>query len=139
MTGIIESFEISKSPYVNAFLSILLFIVLAKITDILINKVFRRFAKFTKSDIDNRIIDVIHRPIYLTIILIGSALVIAYLKASPDVVFYINNALYSAISIIWAITVIKLINITTEHVIYKAADVTGLSKDIIPQRFNSIT
>ncbi len=132
MTGLIESLKISTSPYVNAFLSVLLFIVLAKITDILVNRVFRRFAKFTKSDVDNRIIDVIHRPIYLTIILVGCVFAIKYLKASTDVVFYSNNALYSAISIIWAITIIKISNIITEHFIYKAPDVTGLSKDIIP-------
>jgi MscS family membrane protein len=132
MTGIIESLKISTSPYVNAFLSILLFIVVAKITDILVNKALRKFARFTRTDVDDRIIDVIHRPIYLTIILIGCALAITYLKTSPGVVFYINNALYSAISIIWAITIIKISNIIAEHVIYKALDVTGLSKDIIP-------
>ena len=132
MTGIIESLKISTSPYVNAFLSILLFIVVAKIADILINKVFRRFAKFTKTDVDDRIIDVIHGPIYLTIILIGCALAVADLKASPDVLFYVNSALYSAISIIWTIAIIKLGSVITEHVIYMASDVTGLGKDIIP-------
>lgn len=132
MTGIIESLNVSSSSYVNALLAVLLFVLLAKSTDIFVNKVFRRFAKFTKSEVDDRIIDVIHRPIYFTIILIGCARVIVYLKAPPDAVFYINNALYSAISVIWAITVIKISNIITEHVIHQAPDVTGLSKDILP-------
>ncbi len=132
MTGLIESLKISTSPYVNAFLSVLFFILLAKITDILVDRVFRKFARFTKSDVDDKIIDVIHRPIYLTIILVGCVLAIIYLKASPDVVFYINNALYSVISLIWALTIIKISNIITEHALYKTPDVTGLSKDIIP-------
>ncbi len=132
MPGIKESLKILTSPYMNAFLSILLLVVFAKIVDIMINKVFRRFAKFTKSNIDDRIIDAIHRPIYLTIILMGCAIIITRLKASPDVVFYINNTLYSAVSIVWAITIMKISNAITEHVIYKGPDVMGLSRDIIP-------
>jgi MscS family membrane protein len=132
MPGIKESLKILTSPYINAFLSIFLLVVFAKIVDIIINKVFRRFAKFTKSNIDDRIIDAIHRPIYLTIILMGCAIIITRLKASPDVVFYINNALYSAVSIVWAITIMKISNAITEHVIYKGPDVMGLSRDIIP-------
>lgn len=132
MPGIKESLKILTSPYMNAFLSIFLLVVFAKIVDIIINKVFRRFAKFTKSNIDDRIIDAIHRPIYLTIILMGCAIIITRLKASPDVVFYINNALYSAVSIVWAITIMKISNAVTEHVIYKGPDVMGLSRDIIP-------
>jgi len=132
MPGIKESLKILTSPYMNAFLSIFLLVVFAKIVDIIINKVFRRFAKFTKSNIDDRIIDAIHRPIYLTIILMGCAIIITRLKASPDVVFYINNALYSAVSIVWAITIMKISNAITEHVIYKGPDVMGLSRDIIP-------
>jgi MscS family membrane protein len=132
MTSLIESLKISTSPYVNAILSVLLFIVVAKIADILIDKVFRRFASFTKSDIDDKIIDVIHRPIYFTIIFFGSTFAISYLKGSIEVIFYINNALYSVIFLIWAITTIKISNIIIEYGIYKASDETGLRKDVVP-------
>lgn len=132
MTELIESLNISTSPYVNAVLSVFVFIVIAKVIDLFVDKVLRKFSRFTKSDIDNRIIDVIHRPIYLTIILIGCILAVIYLKPSPGVIFYINSTLYSVISVIWAVTIIKIINIIIENAIHKVSDVTGLSKDIIP-------
>jgi MscS family membrane protein len=132
VTGLIDSLNISKSPYINAFLSVLLFIIIAKIADILVDKVFRRFARFTKSDVDDRIIDVIHRPIYLTIILSGCTLAVVYLKAPPEVIFYINNTLYSVVSLIWAITIIRITNIFIESAIYKTSDETGLRKDVVP-------
>ena len=66
MTEFIESLNISTSPYVNAILSIFVFIVIAKIVDLFVDKVLRRFARFTRSDIDDRIIDIVHRPAYLT-------------------------------------------------------------------------
>jgi MscS family membrane protein len=132
MTELIESLNISTSPYVNAILSILVFIGIAKVVDLFVDKVLRKFTRFTKSDIDDRIIDIIHRPIYLTIILIGCVLAVAYLKFSSEVISYTNNTLYSIISIIWAVTIIKLSNAFIENAVYRVSDVTGLSKEISP-------
>lgn len=132
MTGITEYLKISTSPYVNALLSLLVFVAVAKIADVLMNRVFRKFARFTRSDVDDRIIDVIHRPIYFTIILIGCTFAVAYLKGSPGVIFYTDSAVYSVISVVWAITAIKVINILIEYVSYGASDETGLRKDIVP-------
>jgi MscS family membrane protein len=132
MTGMTEYLKISASPYVNGLVSFLVFVAVAKIADVLVNRVFRKFAKFTKSDVDDRIIDVIHRPVYLTVILIGCTFSVAYLKGSPGIVFYTDGIVYSVISVVWAITVIKVINILIENVIYRASDETGLRKDIVP-------
>jgi MscS family membrane protein len=132
MTGITEYLKISASPYINALVSLVVFVAVAKMADVLVNRVFRRFAKFTKSEVDDRIIDVIHRPVFLTIILIGCTFAVAYLKGSPQVVFYTLGAVYSVLSIVWAITAIKVINILIGYVIYRASDETGLRKDIVP-------
>lgn len=132
MVHFIESLEISSSPYVNAALSILSFIIIAKIVDIFVNRVLRRFARFTKSDVDDKIIDIIHRPIYITIILIGCILAVIYLKPQPMIIFYSNSTIYTIISILWMITTIKLGNVLIEHAIHKVSDVTGLGKEIVP-------
>lgn len=132
MTGLIESLNISSSPYINALISVFAFVIVAKAADLFVDKVLRRFTRFTKSKIDDRIIDVIHRPIYLTIILIGILIAIAYLKPSPRVIFYADGILYSIIAVVWTFTVIKISNIIIEDTIYNVSDVTGLSKDIIP-------
>ncbi|BCB96621.1 hypothetical protein JZK55_15430 [Dissulfurispira thermophila] len=99
MTRLIESLNISTSPYINAILSIIAFIVIAKIADLFADKVLRKFTRFTKSDIDDKTLDVIHRPIYFTTILIGIILAIAYLKPSHKVMFYADSMLYSIIEL----------------------------------------
>jgi small-conductance mechanosensitive channel len=132
MTGLIESLNISASPYINALLSIFAFIVIAKIVDLFVDKAVRKFVSFTKSEIDDKILDIIHRPLYLTIILVGIALAIAYLKPSEKVIFYTDGIIYSIMAVIWMIAVIKASNIVIENAIYKVSDVTGLSKDIVP-------
>jgi small-conductance mechanosensitive channel len=132
MTAFIESLEITDSSYLNALISVLAFVVIAKIADILVDKVLRRFTKFTKTDIDDRIIDLIHRPIFLTIIIIGIVLAISYLRPSPNVFFYSSGVLYSILTVIWCITIIRISNAVIEYGIRRVSDVTGLSKDIIP-------
>jgi MscS family membrane protein len=132
MTAFIESLQITGSPYLNALISVLAFVVIAKIADILVDKVLRRFAKFTKTDIDDRIIDLIHSPISFTIIIIGIVLAISYLKPAPDVFFYSSGVLYSILTVIWCITIIRISNAVIEHGIRRVSDLTGLSRDIIP-------
>lgn len=132
MTGLIESLNISTLPYANALIALVAFVLIAKAVDLLVDKVIRRFTKFTKTDIDDRIIDIIHRPIYLTIILAGLAATVGYLGQPERFVFYSDNILYSAIAVLWAVTIIKLSNAIIEDAIHKVSDVTGLSKDISP-------
>lgn len=132
MTGLIESLNISTSPYINAILSVAVFIVIARLADFFVDKVLRRFTRFTKSDIDDKILDAIHRPIYFTVILIGIVLAIAYLKPSQKLMFYADSILYSIMAVIWTIATVRISNIIIEDAIHKVSDVTGLSKDIIP-------
>ncbi|MEW6109067.1 MAG: mechanosensitive ion channel domain-containing protein [Nitrospirota bacterium] len=132
MTGYIESLQISASPYINALISVLVFVVIAKIVDVLVDRVLRKFTRFTKTDIDDKIIDLIHRPIFFTIIIIGAVLSISYLKPAPNTLFYSGGILYSTLAVIWCVTFIRISNLIIEHAIYKVSDVTGLSKDVIP-------
>lgn len=133
MVSLIEALNISSSPYVNAALSLVVFVVMAKAVDLLIDKVFRKFAKFTKSNIDNLIIDLIHRPIYFSVILIGCVLAVIYLKFSPEITLYTKSTIYTATSIIWAVTLIKIGNVIVENAsIFSSSDSTGLGRDIVP-------
>lgn len=132
MKGLIESLNISTSPYVNALVLVIAFIIIAKALDLFLDRVMRRFTRFTKSDIDDRIMDVIHKPVYFTVILIGLAIAVEYLKLSEKVAFYANGTLYSLAAIIWMVTAIKICNTIIEHVVLRVSDVTGLSRDIIP-------
>lgn len=126
MIQFIESLKISTSPYINVILSILAFIIIAKVIDLFIDKVLRRFVKFTKSDVDDRIIDIIHRPIYFTIIIIGCIFAVTYMEPPQKAIFYANGTLYTFVAILWTFTIVKLANALIEHFIYKVAEARGL-------------
>jgi MscS family membrane protein len=127
-----ESLNISSSAYVNALLSVLVFVVVAKIADLLVDKVLRRFATFTDTDVDDRIIDLIHKPIFFSIVILGAVSAILHIAPSPRVVFLAEAGLYSLLSVIWCVTAIKISNAVIEHAVRKVSDVTGMSSDIIP-------
>jgi len=132
MIQYIESLKISTSPYINVILSLLVFIIIAKAVDLFVDKVLRRFVKFTKTDVDDRIVDIIHRPIYFTIILFGIVLAVIYMQPPQQISFYANGTLYTLFAMLWIVTIIKLGNALIEHFIYKVSDVTGLGRELVP-------
>lgn len=70
MEKLIRILKTTESRTLNALLIFVLIIVLAKITDLFVDKVLRRITKLTKFKLDDKIIDVVHKPIFLTIIII---------------------------------------------------------------------
>lgn len=132
MTAFIESLKISSLASVNAIISVSFFVLIAILADLAIDKLLRRFTRFTKTDIDDRIIDLVHRPVFYTIIIIGTVLAIVYLQPAPKTMFYARGFLYSVIVIIWSITAIRISNAIIQYSIRRSSDVTGLSKDIVP-------
>jgi MscS family membrane protein len=132
MAVIVESLNISTSPYVNALISLVFFVFLAKLADLLVDKGLRRFAKFTSSDLDDRIIDVVHRPVYFSIMLVGLALAVRYLAPQGKVLFYSDNLIYTVICLLWMAASFKAARAVLEHSIDRVSDVTGLGKDILP-------
>jgi small-conductance mechanosensitive channel len=132
MTHLIESLNISTSPYVNAAISIVVFVLLAKAADFFVNTVLRKLAKMAPSALDSRIIDRMHRPIFFTIIIVGLTLAVSYLVRENRIAFYTDALFYSAIALLWTVTAIKVGKTVIENSINRVSDATGLSKDIVP-------
>lgn len=132
MNNIAEYLNISSSPLVNASLYLVFFILIAKIADLLVDKVLRKFTRFTKSDVDDRIVDLVHKPIFFTIIIIGFTFTIQYLAPSEKIIFYTSSAMNTILTFIWCITAIRISTTIIEHTVRKVTDVTGLSRDIVP-------
>jgi small-conductance mechanosensitive channel len=132
VASLIEALNISSSPILNAVISILVFFVIAKGVDIFIDKGLRKIARRTSMALDDRIIDTIHRPVYYTIVLVGVLLAVEYLGPTEKAGLYARGTLYSLIAVIWTFTVIRINNALVESAFSKGADVTGLSKDLLP-------
>ncbi|HEX8948085.1 MAG TPA: mechanosensitive ion channel domain-containing protein [Dissulfurispiraceae bacterium] len=132
MAKLIESLNIASSPYVNALISVLVFAGLAKIVDFFADKVVRRFMRIAKSEVGDRFVDIIRRPLFLTIILFGIGLAITYLRPAEKAALYIDALVYSVMTVIWMFAAVKVGNLIIENAVFKVSDVTGLGKDVVP-------
>lgn len=132
MTELIKSLHITDSAYLNALIAIVVFIVLAWVIDIFVDKVLRKFTRFTKSRLDDIILDIIHRPLFYSVILLGILVVIMDINPSERTLYVSKAIIYSIFTLLWGITVIRTGNAIIEHSVSAVHDTTGLSKDVVP-------
>lgn len=124
--------EVTGSEYLNALIILAAFAVLAKVVDIAISFVAKGLARLSKTTLDDRIIEVIHRPIFVTVLVIGASQSLSYLGPPERALFYARSALYTGLTLLWAVAVIRISNIIIEDYLGKIADITGLGRDVVP-------
>jgi len=82
-------------------------VIIAKISDLIFTSFLRRMANKTKTSIDDHIIDIIHKPIYYTILFIGLRFSISLVEFLNPVQFLIGGILKTIIVIIWGSAIFK--------------------------------
>lgn len=132
MVRMIESLGISRSPYVNAALSIVAFALIAKAADYFVNKIFRRIVRFIWAGTDESVIDAMHGPIFFSVLSVGVSMAIKYLRAPEELTFYTDGILYSIVAVLWMLSIIRIGNTVIENAIRKVSDVAGLDNDVVP-------
>jgi MscS family membrane protein len=97
--------------YLQAAFIALASIITAKLGDIIICRIVGYYASKTKTDLDNRFIDILHRPLFLTIILAGFAVAASRLPLPGKLVFMVTAILGTTGVIVWLGFGIKLTNL----------------------------
>ena len=98
---------IIQNPLYKAIFCVLLSVIIAKISDLIFTSFLRRMANRTKTSIDDHIIDIIHKPIYYTILFIGLRFSISLVEFLNPVQFFIGGILKTIIVIIWGSAIFK--------------------------------
>ncbi|MFP4528964.1 MAG: mechanosensitive ion channel family protein [Candidatus Kapaibacterium sp.] len=132
MTEWIKSWDLTHSPWLIALMSFAAYIIIAFIAAFFIKKVLKRLTKFTKSEIDDRIIDALYRPAYLTILFSGLLVSIQILPIAKETIVIFRQIISSLIVIFWTVGIISVTRMLIRNAVGKVFDLTGLSKDIIP-------
>jgi small-conductance mechanosensitive channel len=63
--------DAAEIPWVRAVLTVLASLVAAKIVDLIITQLLLRAAARTSTDFDDRLIQLVHRPIFISVVLLG--------------------------------------------------------------------
>ena len=103
MTDYLELFfALIKQPVIQAILYVIGSLTAAKIADWIITTILSRLANRTSSTIDDRIIQILHRPIYYSILFMGLGISV-HLFQMPEVITFVLKGLFKTIVvIIWS-------------------------------------
>lgn len=92
---------IGPNIYLQSLAIALAFIIVGKIADWLLSRAIGRLVRRSKSDFDDRLIALLHRPIFITFVLIGLALATKRLGLPEAVEYLTLGALKTIAVIVW--------------------------------------
>ncbi len=98
---------IINNKAILAFVYILSTIVVAYIVDRIFISSLRILVRKSITDIDDKILDFIHKPIYYSILFFGFSIAIDFLNITENFDFYITGLMKSIVIILWAMALFK--------------------------------
>ncbi len=106
-----EQFSIIiNNPILKTGLLIFVSLVFAKVTDLLLSFFIKKIVLKTKSDIDDKIINYLHKPIYYSILFIGLFLTLNASENIPTSIEYILIGIFKSIAIaVWSMALFNIL------------------------------
>lgn len=98
-------------PYVQAIVVILLFVLLANIVDRICSRVIVRLLSRREYIAGNRVVELLHRPVFLTVTLIGVILAIRRLELRPSTVELVIGIIGTFLVVMWTIVAYRLADV----------------------------
>ena len=107
---------IGPNVYLQAAIIAAAFIVAGKIADWTISRIIGRFAKQSSNDFDDRLVGLVHRPVFLSFVLLGLGLATRRLGIGETPAFVTLGALKSIAIVVWFNALGDLNNLVVETV-----------------------
>ena len=105
--------------YVQSILVVFGAILTAYIIDLLFTKILHRITQKTKTDLDDRIVTLLHKPIFYSLLLIGLTLAIQIIKLPDPILFTLNGFIKSIAVVVWSIAGFNLLRLILDWSISK--------------------
>ena len=103
-----------ENRWSHAGLIVLGSFIVAKIADLVISRIARRATRKTKTEIDDQLIEVLHRPVFWSVVLLGTASLPEVLEP-PELLATVYHQIQQTIGItIWAIVTLRVVRIVLD-------------------------
>lgn len=119
-------------PAVRVALVILGSLIAAKIVDFLFCRVLLRLTLHTSTELDERLIALMHRPIFLSVVLVGIYLSVRLLDVTPEVQSVVNMVILTLAVLLWLVTGLRLCSTLLEGLGALADRVQWLETRTVP-------
>jgi len=129
--------QIAPNRYVQAVLIVLLFFGLAKVMDVITTRVIKRWIEKTRLKIDDQVLDIFHKPIFLSIILFGLALATERLEFKETINFITLGGLKTVAIFLWAASVTRFLKLLLNYLSYDKSRFKLIQDQTLPL-FNNL-
>ena len=124
--------ETQAIPWVRALTAVLVSVLLAKFVDLLISRVVLRLTRRTKTDLDDQLVELLHRPIFISVILIGLQIALETLGWNPTVERVLGALIMTVAVFVWTGAGLRLTSTILASMSRLADRVTWLESRTLP-------
>lgn len=119
-------------PYIKVLIVIIVSVIAAKLTNWIFTRIFGRIVKHTKTTLDDQILELLHKPIFYSILLIGLNISVGLIKIPDTIQYLIVGILKTFAVLIWSAAVLKLITVALQWFSKKEKAFRVVQKQTIP-------
>ena len=100
------------STYLSAFVAVLVFLMLGKLVDWLISSIISKLVNKTKTNFDDDILELLHRPVFLSVLLFGLAFATYLLNQPFNITHTTINILQTIAVLVWFRFGLKIVKLS---------------------------
>ena len=119
-------------PWLRAGFVVLVSVVVAKLVDVVISRILIRLTLRTNTDLDDQLIGQLHRPVFLSVILVGLYVATRIVGAPPDLEVILVRTLQTGAILIWTGAGFRIASTTLRGLSVLADRVTWLESRTLP-------
>lgn len=124
--------EAQALPWVRALEIVAFSAVAAKGVDLLISRLLLRLARRSNTDLDDRLVKLLHRPVFVSVLLVGLYIALKTLGPSPGVDQVLVAVIQTVAVLIWTVAGFKLTSTTLEGLSRLSDRVTWIEARTLP-------
>ena len=128
---------IISNPFLKSASLIVISVFFAKITDIIFTLIFKKFVDKTETKLDDRILQLLHKPIFYSILFVGFIISIKTATLPDYIEFFFVGGFKTATIFIWLFVTSKILVMSMEWVSKQAKTNSLLQKNTLPL-FNNL-
>jgi len=115
MSWLQENYEVALSnPIILSVLIISGAVIAAKITDMIFTRIFKRIVNKTQTNFDDRILQLLHRPIFYSILFIGFSVAVKTAELPNYIDYALVGIFKTSTILIWLFVVMKVLILSME-------------------------
>jgi len=121
-----------EKPWVLALLVLVLAVLSARLVDGLICRAVLRFTSKTKTEIDERLVEALHRPIFVSVLLIGVYVAVGIVDVNPTLFRLLAGLLKTVAIVMWTSATLRVCSTLLDGLGSLSERVTWIDQRTLP-------